>query len=348
MLLKLDFKRSVVSSWLTGLFFLVVIISAAFSQFFQAPKMAKKGFSEFQNLLRPSEILGLKKLVITNGLGTYHLEKFDNSQDSDWRIVKPRKLPAKSQIINNFVKLLEQTKIRTVHVRDSINISNYSLDNPSLEIKLLNNEGSETVLNFGLVNPIDNSTFVTLSDQKAIYHIDNIKNSFSKLGLTALIDSRVFPFTTNDISELRIQRFSNKKGKTLFHIKRSTSDWVNPRGKLLNKDRVDKYLNKLFSTKTNSILDSISEEQSEQIENYFNNPSYKVLVKMVNGKEFNFETTYLVQKISGIKIDKNKSFLIRNSNDKGNFIYVLNKDVLSLLYRSEREMKTFEIKKLFY
>jgi len=348
MLFRLDLKRSVVSSWLVLIFFIVVLTSAAFSQFFQAPKSVNESFSNYQNLLEPGKILGLKKLIINNGLGEFHLEKRNSGQTKGWQITKPRKLPAQVKLVDNFVQVLSQSKIRSVYAKDSINISNYSLDNPSLEVSLINNEDRKTTLSFGLNNPIDNSTFVSLSNQEAIYQIDNIKNSFNRVSLTALIDSRVFPFAHDSITEVKIKRFINKKPKVLFHIKKSLNDWKGPKDELLNKKKVDQYLKDLFTLKSNTILDSVTEKQSEQIETYFENPSYQILVTTSESKSFIYDTTYLIRKIKGIKINKNKKFFTRNTLNNESFIYALDKETLSLLYRSKRKMKRFQIKKLFY
>lgn len=346
MLLQLNLKKSALSSWFLLFFAIIVVVGAGVSQFFQAPLDIDKGINRYQSLFQPGQILGLREVVLKNSLGTFHFEREDNNKDSPWSMVSPRSFPANSKIINDIVSGLQFIKIRTVHQLDAINISNYSLDAPSLELTLIDNDKKMTHLKFGLVNPIDNSTFVTLSDQKAIYHIDDIKKSFGNLDLTDFINTNLISLNHNEIQKIKIRRQHKESDKVTLKVEYKQNKWQGQSGNTLQSDKIMRYFEALTSLKSGIILDEVSTKQQEQIKQYFEKPLYSITISDRQGKDFKYEVSTLVRGLDGLKLEKWQNVLFRSKSSK--FVYVLQKDVLKFFNRSEKNMRTLSIKKLFY
>jgi hypothetical protein len=346
MLLKIDLKKSILSTWLLILFVITVVLSAGISQFFQAPKNVKAELAFYQNLFKPGEILSLKRLILKNSLGTFEFEKQDHNPESPWYIVSPRKLPANSAVLNELIKELESIKIKAVHPLDSINISNYSLDNPYLELSLINHENKSSDLTFGLINPIDNSTFVTLSGQKAIYHIDNIRNTYAKLELTKLVDTRIFTLTFKDVVKIEIFKLVNTKKRLNLSLVKNNNVWLGKNKLALDEKKIKKFVDQFSSIKTNIILDEVSEKQQEEITRYFKDPLYNITITTKSGRVHHYETSALVKKLSGLKLERWKNILFK-AKEK-NVVYILRKEKTKIFNQTAKKMKALPIKKLFY
>lgn len=342
MLLQINLRKSVLSSWLLLFFTLAIGVGAGISQFFQAPINNDNEINRYQNLFQPGQILGLREVVLKNSLGTFHFERADNNTNTPWSMISPRNFPANSRLLNAIIDSLDDIKIRTVHQLDAINISNYSLDAPSLEISLIGNDKKKSHLKFGLVNPIDNSTFVTLSGQEAIYHIDNIKKPFGSLDLTDFINTKLISYNANEIKDLRIAR---QEKQTLLIVQKD-DHWVGKNGKKLESDKVMRYFQTLTSLKSNIILDKVDGTQLEQIKKYFEKPLYMIKMTRKNGTVTEFEISPLVRQLTGLKLEKWKNVLFRDKSNQ--FVYILPKETLKYFSRSERNMRTLPIKKLFY
>lgn len=346
MLLKLDLKKSILSTWLLIFFIVTVILAAGVSQFFQAPKSVKSELAFYQNLFKPGEILSLKRLVLKNSLGTFEFEKLDHNPDSPWKIISPRKLPANSTVINQLIRELESIKIKAVHPLDSINISNYSLDTPYLEISLINHQNKSSDLIFGLINPIDNSTFVTLSGQKAIYHIDKINNTYAKLELTKLVDTRIFPLAFKDVSKIEVFKVVNNNKRLNLVVEKENESWFGANKLALDDNKIKAFIEQFSSIKTNIILDEVSTKQEQEISRYFKDPLYNIKITMNSGEIHEYATSALVKNISDLKLVRWKNILFR---EKGkDVVYILRKDRMKIFNKKTSQMKALPIKKLFY
>jgi hypothetical protein len=346
MLVLLELKKSTLSTWMMLFFTATVFLTGFYSDFFQAPSELSPDLNQYRSLFKPGQILGIRELILKNNLGTFHFEKSATDPDTPWTLISPRKLPANSSLVKNILKDLNQVKIRSVHQMDAINVSNYSLDNTSLEVTLVGSNDKDTTLKFGLVNPIDNSTYVSLSDQKAIYHIDNISTSLNTLDLGNFVDTRIFTFDPAQITEFKIYRNRNESKKLVFFAALEKEGWVGQQKKTLKTEAVKEYFSLLADLHSNFILDKVNEKLQLDISEYLKKPSFTISVLDRKGSKYNYTLSGLVRSLSGLKIEKWQNFIIQPSNRE--FPYILGKKNLSLFNRSERRMKGFPVKKLFY
>ncbi len=345
MLINLEIKKSSASTWMLAIFTFIILLTGVYSDFFQAPTELTPEMSTYQSLFKPGQILGVQQIVLKNNLGTFHFEKSKSLPDTSWVMISPRNLPANTTLIKNILNDLNNVKIKNVHEMDAINISNYSLDNTPIEVTLIGSNEKKATLKFGLVNPLDNSTYVSLSDQKAIYHIDNIGMSLNTLNLGSFVDTRIFTFNPSEVTEVTIYKGKKGSRSVRFALEKTKTGWDGKYSKNLKSEAVQDYLSELADLRSSLILDKTNQELEENIESYMSNLSYTVEVKTTQ-HSYNYEITGLVKKLGDIKLEKWQNFMIKPSNR--NHPVVVPKKYLGLFSPSESNLRSFPVKKLFY
>lgn len=346
MLIRLEIKKSSLSTWMILFFAGVLFITGFYSDFFQAPLDISPEMSRYRSLFQPSQILGVRELILKNNLGTFHFEKSSTNPDTPWVMISPRKLPANSSLVKTILKDLNNVQIRSVHSNDPINIANYSLDSATLEVTLISSNDKTSTLKFGLINPLDNSTYVSLSDQDAIYHIDNISTTLNTLDLASFVDTRIFTFDLASVSSIKIFRGTEDQKNVNFMAEKSGLNWVGQKNMLLKTESVKEFMGTLADLRSPLILDRISEEMAKAVSSYLEKPSFEIVVTDSSQNKYSYKVSGLVRNLPGVKLEKWQNFIIQPSNRE--FPYVLNKKVLGLFQRSERQLRTFPVKKLFY
>lgn len=346
MLIRLDIKKSTLSTWMMAIFTVVLFLTGFYSDFFQAPLDINPEISRYRSLFQPGQILGVRELILKNNLGTFHFEKSSTSPDTPWTMISPRKLPANSSLVKTILKDLNNVQIRSVHANDPINIANYSLDSTSLEVTLISSNEKTSTLKFGLVNPLDNSTYVSLSDQNAIYHIDNISTTLNTLDLASFVDTRIFTFDQSSIRKIKIYRGEVNKRNLNFQAEKSDVNWVGQQNTLLKTEAVMEFMGELADLRSPLILDKVNEDLAKSVAEYLEKPSFMIVIEDENKNTYSYKISGLVRNLPGVKLEKWQNFIIQPSNRE--FPYVLNKKVLGLFRSSERRLRSFPVKKLFY
>jgi len=325
------------------MFLIAIVLGALASEFFQAPLIKNTALSRYQLLIKPEQIEQIKEIKLTNRLGDFKISK-DNMKT--WSLTEPRNLPSNQVTINNILSNLGEIKIRQILSKDAINISNFSLDSPLMKLKLSYYGGKEQTLNLGLLNPIDNSTYVTFSEQEAIYHVDALKGNLNSLNLSNFIDSKIFTQKISNISQLKIYRGKLPATTTRLHLKRSKEGWIDAGKNNLDSKTVEAYLKVLLSLKSSLIIDRRSEKLDKALFKYFANPSYTLEIKSKDGHKAFYEVTYLINNVPDLKMEKRQTFIIKSSNRP--HPYIIEKSKMSLFHKSQRSFKKLSIKKLFY
>lgn len=346
MLVRLELKKSTASTWMIVLFTLILFLTGFYSDFFQAPLKVNQDIGRYRSLFQPGQILGVRELILKNNLGTFHFEKSATDPDTPWTMISPRKLPANSSLVKNILQELNNVQIRSVHANDPINVANYSLDSSSLEVTLIDSNEKTSTLKFGLVNPLDNSTYVSFEEQNAIYHINNISTTLNTLDLSGFVDSRIFTFDLSSVTSLVIYRGKAEKNQVNFLAKKEKNQWVGQRDMILKSEAVMEFFGELSDLRSSFILDKVDETLQEEIQKYMTTPAYEIVVSYGDKVTYRYEISGLVKALPNLKLEKWQTFIVQPSNRE--FPYILNKKVLDLFHRSERNLRSFPVKKLFY
>lgn len=339
--LRIQAKKSTLSNWLMIFFVFALALSAGISEFFQAPKTLNQELEQYHFLFTKNQIANFDQIKIENRLGEFSLAR---TSAGVWELTSPRVLPASADLVSRMTRTLEGVKIRKLFPKDPINLSNFSLDNPLMKIKLTSTtKNTEEEVHFGLVNPIDNSTYIYSDTKEVIYHVDALANSLEGLGLSDFVDSKVFTMNTDQVAFFEL--FRGRSSKQLS-LKREKDQWLGRNDKPVRPDDVVKYFNDLLEVRSALILDKLTEKLSETLERLLKTPFYYIKIKTASGEEITYEISTIVNNLPDVKLDKGQIYIVKASNRS--HPYVLTKDSFKFYGKRYSSFKSLPFKKLFY
>lgn len=337
MLSKFNDKKSVLSCWVLFFFIITLAAGAFISELFQAPSEISHKLGHYSFVFDNEDLKNINKITLKNRLGEFHVEKSDTGFQNDWKLINPRKLPANYQTIEKILNSLDQVKIRRVYLLDHINLSNFYLKPSQMKITLFHSDNRKHVLHLGLKNSIDNSTYMMLSDRDTIYHTDALKNSLETLDLSDFIDSKIISTSLDKISSLKIFRGKIKHRQVSLGLFLKDNEWYGRNNKKLNKEKVEKYIQKLLSINIQTILDKINEKTSKKIEKHLSNAMFSVEITNKENHTFSYSVSTIVYLLPGIKMEKRQNFIVSASNRM--HPYLVNKEYLYLFAKTLKNLK---------
>ncbi len=326
------------SNILLTLFTVALLVSATVSEFFQAPIISSRQLSKYQFLFSSENIDKVTNVRLKTEIGEFVVNKSDNH----WILKEPRVIDANNDIITNMLESLKEIKIKRIFPKDQINLINFSLNKPLVELSLSPIKDKAKELSFGLVNPIDKSTYVTFKNENVIYHVTLYDFNFEKVNITNLIDSRIFNFNSNEIVKFNVKD-RNNRDKINFELK--NDQWQSKKN-VLDEQKVLKYLTDLLSINSNIILDKRDEEINKDIERYMKRPLYEISTTLKNGDNITYKISSLVRSIKDVKMEERQNFLIIASNRQHPFL--VSKSNYKFFYRSSKNFKSRNFKKFIY
>jgi hypothetical protein len=313
-------KTSYISSWLLGIFIFALLILLGFSELFQSESQNNKSLNLLSNPIRADILANLKTIRLKNRLGSYTL----TSVDGHWILKEPRLMPANSLAINKILNSLKSVNIHTVHEFEPINISNFSLDNPIMAIELFSELDEQFKINIGLINPINNTSYMTVSEKKTIFQTDILKNDLQSMELADFIDSYIFSVPL--VSVLEFEIFQRGIAASRNKLTKKQDEWKSKKYNTISKLSVDKKITSILKVKTHMIIDTQNEKIQTFIQNYMDKPLYTIKLKSKN-KDITYKVSSLINAISDLKLEKRQYFLMTASDRK--YTYVIQKEYLN-------------------
>jgi hypothetical protein len=342
MLTKVQMSRAKASNWLLVSFILVVLVSAFITEFFQAPTEKTHVLNQYRRLIEDKKINQAASIIVKNTLGSFTLSKaYDR-----WNLTSPRKLPANTKTTQMILSTLGDINIRKVYQSDTINLSNFSLDSSDMEFSLIDPKGARVDYILGLVNPIDNSTYIHIPQKEIIYQIDALKNTFESLDLSDFIDSKIFSFSFEETQKFRIYRSSKSSNNVQISFELKKDVWVDKKLRGQDKTKVKAYLEKLLDLKSTLIVDKSSAELKKALNEMLKKPLYFLEIQRKDGTVLKYTVSHIINTLPGLKIEKRQHVLIKTSDRKN--IYLIHKDNLQMFSKRQSSFKDLNFKKLFY
>lgn len=313
-------KSSYISSWLLGVFIFALVVLLGFSELFQSQNKNSKSLDLLSNPIRADILANLKTMRLKNRLGSYTLTQ----NDGVWVLKEPRLMPANTIVINKILDSLKNVNIHTVHQYEPINISNFSLDNPIMAIDLYSELDEQFKINIGLINPINNTSYMTVSEQKTIFQTDILMNDLQSMELADFIDSYIFSVPLASV--LKLEMFQRGIAASINKLTRKNEDWKSKKYNTISNISVNKKINSLLKVKTHMIIDTQDEKIQTFIQNYMDKPLYKIKLTSKN-KDITYKVSSLISALSELKLEKRQYFLMTASDRK--YTYVIQKEYLS-------------------
>lgn len=312
---------------------------ALISEFFQTPNFEHLNANLYKNPLGHEFLRKVTKLNFKNRLVEIRAEKkLDPNQIENWYLTAPRKLLAKENPFYLMKGLLSKIKIRKVIPKDSINLSNFSLSPPSVSIELMTSDLERVTFSLGIMNPIDQSAYITYDNQDYIYQIDIPEISLHSFSLNDFIESNIFNVMPQKVTYIKLYQLSKGRYKTTkVDIKQKNGKWYDG-AKELDKDKVENFLESLMLTKAQMILDIIPENLTKTIDRYFNPPLYLLELADEDGQKITAEISQLITRtIDELKINKRENVFSKTSHRE--HPYVIDRKILNILQINHYDFK---------
>ena len=197
-------KRQIASNLILFFFLILVSIAALFSDMFKIN--SKNGIEALdQARLFTSNDLGkISRISLKNKSGEYIFERNENNQISPWHMVTPSDISANSLFIEKLFNALAVIKIKKLLPDEKINNSNFSLDKPTSTLTLSDEGGKSIMIQIGLMNTIDNSTYLKISGRPGIFHVDAPNVSLENATILDLIESQIISINLETIVTFKI------------------------------------------------------------------------------------------------------------------------------------------------
>lgn len=327
-----SFPRPSLSTVLVAIFFLILMFLGLFAEVFESQTPEVDLAQIYANPVPISELSLIKTLRLTNKHGNFLFENTnpDGHLSGPWQMIEPQSLKVKNNVIQKIVNALANLRVRNFHRLEPINISSFSLDNPTLTLDFVNSKNKSLGIKMGLINPIDNSAYMTLTSQNQIYQIDPLEITLETYDLAQLAESKVLVLNTDSLASLEIYGQS----QLTLKLVRREEFWFDQNGTQLNDAKVKRFFDKLEDLKSVTILDNLSNEQKDYFSRSMANPFYSLKIISTQGVR-----SYLIGNAENIpNMPNTEGKYALSSDDKQSFI-LIEKDQIKVLSTKLKELK---------
>jgi hypothetical protein len=292
-----------------------------FIEFFQDNRVKRSIENLINNPVKEDIIANTHSIRFKNRIGTFSIM----NENKNWVLKEPRVMPAKTSTISRIMNSLKSISVHTIHQYEPINIQSFSLDKPTIEIDLFTKLDEKVNIKIGIINPINNTSYMTVSGQDRIYQINLLKNNFESLELSDFIDSRIFSVDVDDIKSFKIYHGKNKA--TFNELSFKNDNWKSKKYNTISNASTEKTIQSILNINTHMIIDKKDEKLSNFIKNYFDSPLYRLEIKTKKGKSITYTVTTNIKAITDLKLEKRHYFLMKSSDRP--YPYVISKNYLS-------------------
>ena len=326
--------RPTLSTALVIGFALILVFLGLFAEVFESETPEVELAQSYAKRVPVKELQDLKTFKMTNKQRTFVLENTnpDGNLDGPWQMIEPQSLKVKGDVVPKILDILNVVRVRNFHRLEPINITSFSLDNPNLTLNFTNIKNKTFEIKVGLINPIDNSAYLSLSSQNQIYQIDPLEMTLESYDLAQLVESRVLALNPDSLMALEIY---NPKGLELKLVKKE-AQWVDQNGTLLNEAKIQKFFERLEDLKSFSILSNLSGPQQQFMETAMASPVYTLKIITAQGVR-SYIISEIKNGITGMTLQKN-NFYALSSDEKKSFV-LLDTDQLRAFSIKTNELK---------
>lgn len=330
-------KRKIASNVILFLFFILVGAAAMLSDMFQNPAKTGPQIIEQAKLFTANDLIQITKLSLKNKSGEYIFERNEKNQISPWHMISPRDISANSLFIEKLFNSLTSMKVKKIFPDEKINNSNFSLDKPTSTLSLIDKTGKIINISVGLMNTIDNSTYLKIQGRPGIYHVEAPSVSLENATILGLIESQIISIDLETIVAFKIFHGSKKSSSPQFEIRKKNGAWFDHEGNSLAVEKIDDYFQDLSSLKSSFIIDKQTDSQKKQINNLSHNAVYIVSVEDNKGNTIDYNISGLIRELSDIDLKNEEYFVVTISNNATS--YVVKKEFHELFNKKTESLK---------
>ncbi len=328
------YLRPSLSTFLIVFFFFILLFLGLFAEVFESQTPEVDIAQIYANPVPVNELQQLKNFKLTNKHGQFVFENTDpkGNLTGPWQMIEPQALRLKKNVVPKMIEALNVIRVRNFHRLEPINISSFSLDNPTLTLNFTNTKNKNFEIKMGLINPIDNSAYLSLSTQDQIYQIDPIEMALESYDLPQLVESKVLAVNADSLQGLELY---DQAGLQLKLI-RKESEWLDQTGVVLTEAKVKKFFERIEQITSFSILDKLNAEQQAFMEKTMATSAYNL--KLISSQGVR---TYIFAKVDGqipgMNVTKSDTYSL-SSDDKQSFV-LISRDELKMLSTKSSDLK---------
>lgn len=323
-------QKKAYSSWLIILYSFILVCLFLYSEFFRQSLQRDVEKEKLTIPIESSVLSSLKSIVISNSFGQFHLNL--NEQDS-WYLTKPRKMPASTQIIKKLQSKLKELSLFSIHKKDSLSMRNFSLNEPPIKLDLTTKLDEKISVRLGLYNPINNTTYISISNKDLIYQVNMDNLFFQNLSISNIVDPYVFKIKLSQIKDIEIFRYNFAQSSNQFTLE--DNKWKSKKYKSIDQEKVNKKIQSILTIKSHMIVDSMNESLEKLVNNYIKNTRYKVVITTKENEKIEYQISNLTREINELKLSSKSFFIMKSSKQK--FPQIVDKEYLErfMVYYSE-------------
>lgn len=313
-----------------SLFILFLITIIYFSHELKVSPITMKKMLEQTLLFRSKELATVDKIILKNKLGEFAFKySRDAGNSKTWMMTSPQTSISNSIFIEKLFSALKSIKIKKILANTPVNQGQFSLNSDIISLTLINHSDSEglrkeTKITFGVMNPIDNSTYIKLSDKNALYHIESPASSLENVGLSELIETTVFNLPFEELQGIKILKKSTPTPYFSTELKANQWSYKDKiQEYLLESDQLKTFLKDFLNLRGKFLMEKsrISELQKKELSTLFATPEYKINLLQKNGNERQFIVSKITDQLQDIVLNNEPHFLIQEKN--GQIIFVV-------------------------
>lgn len=326
--------RPTLSSILVIGFALILLFLGVFAEVFESQTEEVDLAQIYANPIPVIELHALKSFRMTNKHGNFLLENTDpeGKLSGPWQMIEPQSLKVKGDVIPRILDALNVIRVRNFHRLEPINLTSFSLDNPTLTLNFQTVKDKSYEIKMGLINPIDNSSYLTLSSQNQIYQIDPIEMALESYDLAQLVESRILAVNAESLVSLEIYTPKGLETKLL----KKENLWLDQNGVALSDEKVEKFFERLEEIKSFSILNDLTPEQQQFMEQQTAISVFSLKLISTSGVR-SYVVSEIKNGIPGMSLGKN-NFYALSSEERKSFVLV-DKDQLKTISVKTTDLK---------
>ncbi|MBA2406260.1 MAG: DUF4340 domain-containing protein [Bdellovibrionales bacterium] len=326
--------RPTLSTILVIVFAFILLFLGLFAEVFESHTPEVDLAQIYANPIPVIELQHVKSLRITNKQGNFLLENThaEGNLEGPWQMTEPQALKVKDDVIPKIVDALNVIRVRNFHRLEPINITSFSLDNPTLTLNFQTSKNKAYEIKMGLINPIDNSAYLSLSSQNQIYQIDPIEITLESYDISQLVESRVLALNAETLVSLEIYTPAGLEVKLL----KKDDLWVEQNGLPLEGSKVKKYFERLEDLKSFSILNNLTGPQQEFMESAMATPIYTLKLISAQGVRSYF-VAEIKKGIPGMNLARS-NFYALSTEEKKSFV-LIDKEQLKAFSLKSKDLK---------
>lgn len=322
------------STSLVGLFFFLLLVLALFAEVFESRTPEIDLAQIYANPVPIAELQRIHKLVLTNKYGSFEMVNAhpDDELTGPWQLYVPQTQRVKPEIISKIVENLNILRVRSIHRFEPINITSFSLDNPNLSLLFSTAKNKDYEIKLGLINPIDNSAYLSISSQDQIYQIDPLEMALETYDLSSLIEARVLAFSRRSMNSIEIK----ENNISQLFIKQKEGIWSDELSEPLAKDKVAQFLTLVEDMKSSSVLENLSSDQLTSFQEMINKQA--ILLKIELKEEVrSYYLTEIKKGLLGVGQQFNGQYLFSSEEMKS--FSIIKKDQIKFLQTTTKNLK---------